>query len=109
MVLLTLTGTYGQLLDYVIFAALVFYALTMVSLFRLRVVRPDLPRPYRAIGYPFVPGAYLLSATAVAGILLVVKPVYSFSGLFVVLLGIPVFHLWSRRGPLEPTGDPAGS
>jgi len=95
--LLTLTGTYGQLLDYVIFAALIFYVLTMIALFRLRKLRPDLPRPYRAFGYPVVPALYIVAATAVALILLVAKPEYSFSGLFVVLLGIPVYFLW-RRG-----------
>ncbi|HEU0014362.1 MAG TPA: amino acid permease [Longimicrobium sp.] len=94
--LLTLTGTYGQLLDYVIFAALIFYVLTMMALFRLRKLRPDLPRPYKAFGYPVVPALYLLSALGIALILLVAKPVYSFSGLFVVLLGIPVYVLWSR-------------
>lgn len=95
--LLTLTGTYGQLLDYVIFAALIFYVLTMIALFRLRKLRPDLPRPYRAFGYPVVPGLYMIAATVVALLLLVTKPEYSFSGLFVVLLGIPVYFLWNRR------------
>jgi APA family basic amino acid/polyamine antiporter len=94
--LLCLTGTYGQLLDYVIFAALIFYVLTMIALFRLRKLRPDLPRPYKAFGYPVVPALYIVAATAVALILLVAKPVYSFSGLFVVLLGIPIYFLWSR-------------
>ena len=91
---LTLTGTYGQLLDYVIFANLIFYALTTVALFRLRRIRPDLPRPYRAIGYPVLPALYLVSATALAVTLLFAKPVYTFSGLALVLLGIPVFFLW---------------
>ena len=93
---LCLTGTYGQLLDYVIFAALIFYVLTMIALFRLRTLRPDLPRPYKAFGYPVVPILYIVAATGVALILLVAKPVYSFSGLFVVLLGIPIYFLWSR-------------
>lgn len=96
--LLTLSGTYGQLLDYVIFAALLFYALTMVALFRLRTTRPQMERPYKAFGYPFVPGFYLVSATTIALILLLAKPVYSFSGLVVVLLGIPVFYTWRRAG-----------
>ncbi|HEX2093627.1 MAG TPA: amino acid permease [Longimicrobiaceae bacterium] len=96
--LLTLTGTYGQLLDYVIFAALVFYVLTMVALFSLRRKRPELERPYRAFGYPVVPGLYMLSALAIALILLVAKPEYTFSGLFIVLLGIPVYYLWRGRG-----------
>jgi APA family basic amino acid/polyamine antiporter len=96
---LTLTGTYGQLLDYVIFAALIFYALTTVSLFVLRRKRPDLERPYKAFGYPVIPGVYLLSAAAIAVILLFAKPEYTFSGLVIVLLGIPVYYLWrgSRR------------
>jgi APA family basic amino acid/polyamine antiporter len=94
---LTLTGTYGQLLDYVIFANLIFYALTTIALFRLRQTRPDLPRPYRAIGYPVLPGLYLVSAVALAVTLLFAKPVYTFSGLVLVLLGIPVYFLWRGR------------
>jgi APA family basic amino acid/polyamine antiporter len=93
---LTLTGTYGQLLDYVIFAALIFYALTTVSLFVLRAKRPDMPRPYRAFGYPVVPALYMIAAAAIAVILLFAKPEYSVSGLFIVLLGIPVYFLWRR-------------
>jgi basic amino acid/polyamine antiporter, APA family len=93
---LTLTGTYGQLLDYVIFAALLFYVLTMVALFALRRKQPDLHRPYRAFGYPVIPFLYMVSAAAIAVILLVAKPEYTFSGLFIVLLGIPVFFLWNR-------------
>src|SRR5262245_10682355 len=95
--LLTLTGTYSQLLDYVIFAALVFYALTTLALFTLRVKRPEMERPYKAFGYPVVPFFYMVSAAAIAVILLIAKPVYSFSGLVIVLLGIPVFFVW-RQG-----------
>lgn len=94
---LTLTGSYGQLLDYVIFAALLFYVLTMVALFALRLKRPDMPRPYRAIGYPVIPALYMLLAGSIAVILLITKPEYTFAGLFIVLLGIPVYALWSRR------------
>ncbi len=98
--LLCLTGTYGQLLDYVIFAALVFYALTTTGLFVLRVKRPDVPRPYKAIGYPVLPGLYILSAAAVAAILLVADKTraQALSGLVVVLLGVPVYFLTQRRG-----------
>ena len=94
---LTLTGSYGQLLDYVIFAALVFYVLTMVALFRLRSTRPDMERPYRAFGYPIIPGLYMLSALAIAVILLFAKPDYSSAGLAIVLLGIPVYYVWRAR------------
>src|SRR5919202_189991 len=64
--LLCLTGTYGQLLNYVIFAALIFYALTTIGLFILRAKRPDVERPYRAVGYPFLPALYVALATIVA-------------------------------------------
>jgi APA family basic amino acid/polyamine antiporter len=104
---LTLTGTYGQLLDYVIFAALVFYVLTMVALFRLRATRPAMERPYRAFGYPVVPGLYALAALGVALTLLIAKPVYSFSGLTLVLLGIPVYFLWHNSGT-GPYAEGAG-
>ena len=92
--LLTLTGSYGQLLDYVIFAALVFYVMTMIALFRLRSLKPDMERPYRAFGYPVIPALYMLSALAIAVILLFAKPKYSFAGLVIVLIGIPVYYAW---------------
>lgn len=94
---LTLTGSYGQLLDYVIFAALIFYALTTVALFRLRAKQPDLPRPYKAFGYPVVPALYMVAAGVIAVVLLFAKPAYSVSGLFIVLLGIPVYLIWRRH------------
>lgn len=96
--LLCLTGTYGQLLDYVIFAALVFYVLTTIGLFILRRKRPDLPRPYRAVGYPLLPALYIGLAAAVAIILLIAEKTraQAVSGLVLVLLGIPVFLLWRR-------------
>jgi APA family basic amino acid/polyamine antiporter len=92
--LLTLSGTYSQLLDYVIFAALLFYVLTIAALFRLRIREPDRPRPYRAFGYPILPALYLVGAASVAVTLLIAKPVYTFFGLALVLLGIPVYFLW---------------
>ncbi len=92
--LLCLSGTYGDLLDYVIFAVLVFYVLTVVGIFILRRKRPDADRPYRAFGYPVVPGLYVLCASAIAVDLLIFKTTYSGSGLAIVLLGIPVFYLW---------------
>jgi basic amino acid/polyamine antiporter, APA family len=96
--LLCLTGTYGQLLNYVIFAALVFYALTTIGLFILRSKRPDMPRPYRAIGYPVLPALYI-ALTAGVMILLLLSPATrteAVSGLVLVLLGVPVYFLWRR-------------
>ena len=97
--LLCLTGTYNQLLDYVIFAALVFYVLTTLGLFILRRTRPDHPRPYRAIGYPVLPGLYMLLAATVAVILLIADKTraQAVAGLLLVLLGVPVYFIW-RRG-----------
>ena len=94
---LCISGSYGQLLDYIIFAVLVFYILTIGGLFVLRVKRPDAPRPYRAIGYPVLPAIYILMAVFIDIVLLRYKPQYTWPGLFIVLLGIPVYYLWSRR------------
>lgn len=93
---LCLTGTYGQLLDYVIFAVLIFYVATTLGLFVLRKTRPDAERPYRAIGYPFLPGLYILLASTVAVILLIADKTraQALSGLVIVLIGVPVFYLW---------------
>ncbi len=95
-VLLCLSGTYGDLLDYVIFAVLLFFALTILAIFILRVKRPDIPRPYKAFGYPFIPALYILTTLTIMVILLIYKPNYTFPGLGIVLLGIPVFYLWKK-------------
>ncbi|MGH7651889.1 MAG: APC family permease [Gemmatimonadaceae bacterium] len=96
--LLCLTGTYGQLLNYVIFAALIFYVLTTFGLFRLRKLRPDAERPYRVVGYPVLPALYILLAAAVAIILLIADQTraQAVSGLVIVLLGVPVFFIWRK-------------
>ena len=94
--LLCLTGTYGNLLDYVIFAVLIFYILTVTGIFVLRRTRPDAERPYRAWGYPVVPGLYVLAAAAISLDLLITKPLYTWPGLGIVLLGIPVYLVWTR-------------
>lgn len=96
--LLCLSGSYGDLLDYIIFAVLVFYILTIAGLFVLRRKRPDAERPYRAIGYPVLPAIYIVMALFIDIVLLLYKPSYTWPGLFIVLLGIPVYLLWSRRG-----------
>jgi basic amino acid/polyamine antiporter, APA family len=91
--LLTLSGTYSQLLDYVIFAQLMFYALTVSAVFILRVRRAEAPRPYRAWGYPWVAAAYVVAAVAMMLDLLVMKPHYTWPGLLIALSGIPVYWL----------------
>jgi APA family basic amino acid/polyamine antiporter len=90
---------YSNLLEYVISAALIFYVLTVAGVFRLRIRRPDAPRPYRAFGYPFVPALYILAATAILAVLFAYRPATTWPGLLIVLLGIPVYLLirWAAR------------
>ncbi len=95
---LCISGSYGQLLDYIIFAVLVFYILTIVGLFVLRRTRPDVERPYRAVGYPVLPAIYIVMALFIDVVLLRYKPQYTWPGLIVVLLGIPVYYAWRSRG-----------
>ena len=95
--LLTLSGRYGDLLDYVIFAVLLFYILTIAGLFRLRRTRPDLDRPYRAFGYPVLPAFYILAAGLIEILLLFYKPNFTFPGLGIVLLGVPVYYIWRKK------------
>jgi len=100
-VLLCLSGTYSDLLDYVIFAVLIFFSLTIFAIFILRIKSPDIPRPYKAFGYPVVPAVYILVTLIIMVILLIYKPRYTFPGLIIVLLGIPVFFLWRKFSALE--------
>jgi basic amino acid/polyamine antiporter, APA family len=93
---LCISGSYGQLLDYIIFAALLFYILTIAGVFVLRRTHPDAERPYRAFGYPVLPAIYILMAVFIDVVLLRYKPQYTWPGLIVVLLGIPVYYAWSR-------------
>jgi basic amino acid/polyamine antiporter, APA family len=95
-ILLCLSGTYSDLLDYVIFAVLLFFALTILAVFILRRKRPDIPRPYKAFGYPVIPALYIITTVTIMVILLIYKPNYTFPGLGIVLLGIPVFYLWRK-------------
>ncbi|MGA7218533.1 MAG: amino acid permease [Candidatus Sulfotelmatobacter sp.] len=93
---LCISGSYGQLLDYIIFAALVFYMLTIAGLFVLRRTHPEATRPYRAIGYPILPAIYIVMALFIDVVLLRYKPQFTWPGLIVVLLGIPVYYAWSK-------------
>ncbi len=95
--LLCVSGSYSQLLDYIIFAVLVFYILTIAGLFILRIKRPDAPRPYKALGYPVLPALYIAMATWICIVLLRYKPQYTWPGLVLVLLGIPVYLFWSHN------------
>ncbi len=87
---------YGMLLDYVVFAVLIFYVLTILGLFILRRTRPDVQRPYRAFGYPWVPALYVLAATTILVVLFLYKFATSWPGLVIVLTGVPFYLLWHR-------------
>jgi len=98
--LVTYGNLYSDLLNYVVFAALLFYVLTIMGIFVLRRKRPDAERPYRAFGYPFVPLLYIVAATVIMIVLLLYQTQTTGGGLIIVLLGLPVYWLWSRRSGL---------
>src|SRR5207248_7633285 len=106
------SGTYTQLRNFVIFAALVFYMLTAVGLFALRVKRPQAPRPVRTPGYPWLPALYVIATGVIAVDLLTqdATRTYSFLGLGLVLIGVPVYFGWRamvRRGAVTAGSRPA--
>ncbi len=96
-ILLCLSGTYSDLLDYVVIAALIFYTITILAIFILRVKRPDIERPYKAFGYPVIPMLYMLITITIIFVLLIYKPDYTLPGIGLVILGIPVFFLWRKH------------
>ncbi|MGH7529759.1 MAG: APC family permease [Gemmatimonadales bacterium] len=95
--LLCLSGTYGDLLNYIIIAAVLFYMVTVVGLIRLRITQPNLPRPVTAPGYPWLPALYVAATGLICVNLLIQKPLYTWPGLVIVALGIPVYYAWRRR------------
>lgn len=98
---LTLSGTYNDLLEYVIFSVVLFYILSIGGLFWMRHTRPDAPRPYRAWGYPVLPAIYIMFAMFVEWALLTHKTARSLTGLCIVAVGIPVFYVWRRSGKAD--------
>ncbi len=93
----TYGNLYGNLLDYVISAALIFYILTIAGVFRLRATRPEAERPYRTFGYPVVPALYVAGAATILAVLFVYRTATTWPGLVIVLLGVPVYFLWKPR------------
>ena len=93
----TYGNLYSNLLDYVVFAALMFYVLTIASVFVLRKKRPDAERPYKAFGYPVVPALYVIAASVILFVLLFYRTETAGWSLVIVLLGLPVYWLWSRQ------------
>src|SRR3954466_13739460 len=95
---------YGNLLDYVISAALIFYILTIIGLFVLRRKRPDVERPYKAFGYPLVPALYIIGASVILVVLFVYQTATTWPGLIIVLSGVPIYFLW-RKSDAGPAAD----
>jgi APA family basic amino acid/polyamine antiporter len=96
-IVLTLSGSYNDLLEFVMFAVILFYILTVIGLFILRRTRPDAPRPYKVVGYPVVPAVYILLAGTFCITVIIYKPVYSLAGLGLILLGMPIYYWLERR------------
>jgi len=96
--IVTYGNLYSDLLDYVVFSVLIFYVLTTAGIFVLRAKRPNAERPYRAFAYPFVPLLYIVTAAAIMFVLLLYRTQTTWPGLLIVLLGVPVYLVWSRRG-----------
>lgn len=94
---LCFSGTYNDLLEYIMFAVMLFYILTISGLFVLRVNKPDMERPYKAFGYPIVPAIYILLAVFVAFNMLVVQQSSSIKGLIIILIGLPIYYFINRN------------
>jgi APA family basic amino acid/polyamine antiporter len=94
---LCLTGKYGDLLDFVVIIVLIFYILTILGIFILRRKMPNAERPYKAFGYPFLPGLYIVVATAICIALFVTKTSTSGWGVLIMLLGVPVYYLTRKK------------
>jgi basic amino acid/polyamine antiporter, APA family len=96
---------YGNLLDYVISAALIFYILTIIGLFVLRRKRPDVERPYKAFGYPLVPALYIIGASVILIVLFIYQTATTWPGLIIVLSGVPIYFLWRNANAGRASGD----
>src|SRR5215218_754573 len=91
--ILCLSGKYGDLLDMISFVVVLFYVLTILGIFILRSKMPNAERPYKAFGYPFLPALYIIMGLAFCGLLLVYKPQYTWPGLIIVAIGIPLYFV----------------
>jgi APA family basic amino acid/polyamine antiporter len=96
--LLTVSGRYDQLYTYVIFGMVLSYTLTVIALFVLRWKRPDIPRPYRCSGYPWLPGIYVLIGTAWTLNTIFTRPTEALAGMGIILIGVPGYLYWKRAG-----------
>ncbi len=101
--ILCLSGKYGDLLDFIIFTVLLFYILTIAGIFKLRKTHPEIPRPYKAFGYPVIPALYIILAATICVVLLKYKPTYTWPGLIIVLIGIPIYFMLEKKNKTKNT------
>ncbi|WP_443192794.1 APC family permease [Mucilaginibacter sp. KACC 22063] len=95
--ILCLSGRYGDLLDMISFVVVIFYVLTIIGIYILRAKRPEIERPYKAFGYPVLPAIYVLMGVAFCILLIIYKPEYTWPGLIIVLIGIPIYYIAKRN------------
>jgi APA family basic amino acid/polyamine antiporter len=99
--ILCVSGKYGDLLDMISFVVVIFYVLTIIGIYILRKKRPDAERPYKAFGYPFLPALYIVMGLTFCTLLIVYKPMYTWPGLIIVLIGLPVYYIWRQSAVAE--------
>ncbi|HWK99693.1 MAG TPA: APC family permease, partial [Parapedobacter sp.] len=97
-----LSGKYGDLLDMISSVVVIFYVLAIIGIFRLRKSRPDIPRPYKAFGYPVLPMIYIVMGIIFIVLMAVYKPTYTWSGIIIASIGIPVYYLIRKKKPIQP-------
>ncbi|MDF2432210.1 MAG: basic amino acid/polyamine antiporter, family [Mucilaginibacter sp.] len=103
--ILCLSGRYGDLLDMISFVVVIFYVLTIFGIYKLRITRPDAERPYKAFGYPVLPAIYIIMGLTFCVLLIIYKPAFTWPGLIIVLIGIPIYYLTQRFSKHEDQTD----
>ncbi|MDB4920900.1 APC family permease [Mucilaginibacter sp.] len=103
--ILCMSGKYGDLLDMISFVVVIFYVLTILGIYKLRITRPDAERPYKAFGYPILPAIYIIMGIAFCILLIIYKPNFTWPGLIIVLLGIPIYYIAQRNSTNEDTEE----
>lgn len=99
--ILCMSGKYGDLLDMISFVVVIFYVLTIFGIYKLRITRPDAERPYKAFGYPVLPAIYIIMGIAFCILLIIYKPAFTWPGLIIVLIGIPIYYIANRNSTNE--------
>jgi APA family basic amino acid/polyamine antiporter len=101
--ILCLSGRYGDLLDMISFVVVIFYVLTIIGIYILRKKMPNHERPYKAFGYPVLPAIYIIMGLAFCTLLIIYKPQFTWPGLIIVLIGIPIYYISQRNAKHEDT------